>query len=428
VCVEREQACAQYGMVAVEDIPAGDVLFSVPRSVLLSPDTSSIGELLKKGQQELSGESDNGWVPLLVALLYEYNNPESLWRPYLDIVPDFSQLDLPMFWSSKEREELLTGTGVVESVNRDLAMMENDFNTKALPFMQKHSDVFGPQCQSLELYKKMVAFIMAYSFTEPRGPGAKQSGKDQGDAGKDEEEDGDDAGTSPPMMVPLADILNHVANNNASLNFDVDALRMVTTKDIKKGEEVYNTYGELANSHLLHMYGFAERYPLNHYDTVDIPMSVVAEVAEEIGDDPKLTAAKLLFLQEQDLLLEEGAFVVGREGVLTDDEMQGVLKVLAMSASEFEEHAEKEGWSDADSDTSDGNSLTFDKLPKLPEQWRKILSSCAEVCLERLAGDEQKDCVAMETETSKMPARERYSLYVRHGQRQLLRQLIAACR
>ena len=35
-----------------------------------------------------------------------------------------------------------------------------------------------------------------------------------------------------------------------------------------QGEEVFNTYGELANWHLLHMYGFAERYPSNHWDTV----------------------------------------------------------------------------------------------------------------------------------------------------------------
>ena len=31
---------------------------------------------------------------------------------------------------------------------------------------------------------------------------------------------------------------------------------------------MFNTYGELANKHLLHMYGFAEPYPQNHYDTV----------------------------------------------------------------------------------------------------------------------------------------------------------------
>ena len=49
------------------------------------------------GEAEIGG--DNSWVPLLLTLLYEYNSAESPWRAYLDIVPDFAELDLPMFWS-----------------------------------------------------------------------------------------------------------------------------------------------------------------------------------------------------------------------------------------------------------------------------------------------------------------------------------------
>jgi len=35
-----------------------------------------------------------------------------------------------------------------------------------------------------------------------------------------------------------------------------------------QGDEVFNTYGELANWQLLHMYGFAEPSSNNHYDAV----------------------------------------------------------------------------------------------------------------------------------------------------------------
>lgn len=34
-----------------------------------------------------------------------------------------------------------------------------------------------------------------------------------------EEEDEDENGPNPPMMVPVADILNHVANHNANLEY-----------------------------------------------------------------------------------------------------------------------------------------------------------------------------------------------------------------
>lgn len=72
---------------------------------------------------------------------------------------------------------------------------------------------------------KMVAFVMAYSFTEP--------GNEEDD---DSDEDGDVSITRAkmPMMVPMADILNHVAHNNAHLDFGKESLKMVATKSIKK--------------------------------------------------------------------------------------------------------------------------------------------------------------------------------------------------
>ena len=59
----------------------------------------------------------------------------------------------------------------------------------------------------------MVAFVMAYSFTEPC----------------DDEDNDDDINqqVSPPVMVPMADVLNHIAKNNAHLNFRKEVLTMV---------------------------------------------------------------------------------------------------------------------------------------------------------------------------------------------------------
>ena len=78
----------------------------------------------------------------------------------------------------------------------------------------------------------MVAFVMAYSFTEP----TKEPRKTVTDTDEDSDEDDDEIEEimSPPMMVPMADILNHVAKNNARLTFETDALKMVTVTDIKK--------------------------------------------------------------------------------------------------------------------------------------------------------------------------------------------------
>ena len=75
----------------------------------------------------------------------------------------------------------------------------------------------------LKFYKKMVAFVMAYSFTESKNTESQED---------DISEGGDDK--SGPMMVPMADILNHVADNNAHLSFEEDSLKIVATKPIKK--------------------------------------------------------------------------------------------------------------------------------------------------------------------------------------------------
>ncbi len=54
---------------------------------------------------------------------------------------------------------------------------------------------------------------------------------------------------------------------------------MVSVQHIEKGEEVFNTYGQMANWQLLHMYGFAEPFPTNSNDTADIQMSSVYKAA-----------------------------------------------------------------------------------------------------------------------------------------------------
>lgn len=132
-------------------------------------------------------------------------------------------------------------------------------------------------------------------------------------------------------MVPMADMLNHVSNHNANLEFTLvrtnyhfsvndislanwcswwrwstlkvwwqytcnltsphplmhyvpqDSLKMVCVRPICKGEEVFNTYGQMANWQLLHMYGFTEPHPSNSNDTADIPISSLYKVVAQ-GD------------------------------------------------------------------------------------------------------------------------------------------------
>ena len=79
-----------------------------------------------------------------------------------------------------------------------------------------------------EYFKKMVAFVMAYSFTEPAAACPESC------CGDSDDENGEATSMMPPMMVPMADMLNHVTDNNAKLTFGETALKMVTTRPIKR--------------------------------------------------------------------------------------------------------------------------------------------------------------------------------------------------
>lgn len=95
---------------------------------------------------------------------------------------------------------MLQGTGVPEAVEKDLANIRSEYYSIVLPFMEAHPDLFSPRVRSLELYHQLVALVMAYSFQEPL-------------------EEEDEKEPNSPLMVPAADILNHLANHNANLEY-----------------------------------------------------------------------------------------------------------------------------------------------------------------------------------------------------------------
>jgi len=57
---------------------------------------------------------------------------------------------------------LLRGTGIPEAVEKDLANIHLEYSSIVLPFMESHPAIFDPKLHTLELYKQLVAFVMAY--------------------------------------------------------------------------------------------------------------------------------------------------------------------------------------------------------------------------------------------------------------------------
>uniref|UniRef100_A0A8C4PXS3 SET domain containing 6, protein lysine methyltransferase n=1 Tax=Eptatretus burgeri TaxID=7764 RepID=A0A8C4PXS3_EPTBU len=328
-------------MLAVKPIASGEVLFVVPRPAVLSHSNTDIHQLLTT--ESLSLRSRSRWVPLLLTLMYESSHLDSPWAPYIALWPNFVQADLPMFWPRDERRELLRGTGVVQATAQDLQNIRKEFRTVVAPFLSRHTDLFEPERSNLELYMRLVAFVMAYSFQESRG-GKKRN---------------------PPVMVPMADMLNHTTNHNAQLEFSQDVLKMVAVRAIADGEEVFNTYGQLANSQLLHMYGFTEPGSTNPNDTARVPWITLLRSALH-GQGPK--ERKLLRrkwrLLSQLTAVDEG-IMVGWHGVHSAGKLEQVLKVLSMPKAQFgvqnagKELGNTQGALEASADVEAGTEANF---------------------------------------------------------------------
>jgi SET domain-containing protein 6 len=86
-----------------------EILFEIPRSIILSPKTSSLKDEMSTEEYQKLYEI-NHWFPLILCMMYESQKEDSLWKPNFDILP--KQFQTPMFWTDEELSEL-EGTSVL---------------------------------------------------------------------------------------------------------------------------------------------------------------------------------------------------------------------------------------------------------------------------------------------------------------------------
>jgi N-lysine methyltransferase SETD6 len=155
------------------------------------------------------------------------------------------QLDSLVFWSDAELAELQAST-VVNKIGK--AGAEDMFSKHIVPLGLEGCD--GDMCH------RVASIIMAYAFDIPEDVASKEEdGNTEG--GEDDlvSDEGDEK--TVLSMIPLADMLNADADrNNARLCCDNEELEMRTIKPIRKGEEIFNDYGQLPRSDLLRRYGY----------------------------------------------------------------------------------------------------------------------------------------------------------------------------
>jgi N-lysine methyltransferase SETD6 len=210
-------------LVAKSDIHADEVLFTIPRSAILSVQTSELArrlpQVFEDPDEPASADEESNddavkpqkvldpWASLILVMIYEHLQPQSNWKKYLDVLPE--HFDTPMFWSEREMSEL-QASSMTAKVGKDEADIM--FSTKVIPIMREHSDLFAGAAamsddDALQLAHRMGSTIMSYAFDLEN----EDENENEEDGWVEDREDKTLLG-----MVPMADILNADAEFNVS--------------------------------------------------------------------------------------------------------------------------------------------------------------------------------------------------------------------
>jgi SET domain-containing protein 6 len=350
-------------------------------------------------------------------MIYEYiQGDASQWKPYLDVLP--SVFDTPMFWSPAELSEL-QASALVAKVGKEEA--DRMIKSKILSVIRAHDHVFFPpgsqkldDAQLLELAHRMGSTIMAYAFDLE---------KDDANDEADEEDEWveDREGKTMLGMVPMADILNADAEFNAHINHGEDALTATALRTIRAGEEVLNYYGPLPNGELLRRYGYVTPKHSQH-DVVELPWELVeTELRQRVGNHmmpADWEEAKRLGQSDEEF---EESFVLERSSddpdsagqLVTDAVFAGLPDELGEQFKTFLKAIKKVGnvelAAQALSDKDTRKDLYLQAvLGALQARERQYLTSLE---------DDERLMNACE-----LTGRQRMALWVRRGEKQLLRE------
>ncbi|KAI9768437.1 MAG: hypothetical protein M1840_004846 [Geoglossum simile] len=273
------------GVFAIDDIAEDEVLFTIPRSAVLTTENSDLKFKMLSGdstKDKVQAAFESPWLGLIVTMIYEFlRGAESRWKPYFDVLPDeFNSL---MFWSEEELEELM-GSAVLGKIGREIT--DAGFRGSLTPIIKDFPELFRSTAglESLlsddaiiALAHRMGSTIMAYGFDLEKVTGEENEGENEGD---DEGfvSDNEDV-TMPKGMVPLADMLNADADRNNARLFQTElGLEMRSTKPVRKGEELFNDYGPLPRSDLLRRYGYiTDNYA--QFDVVELDFQKIVDIA-----------------------------------------------------------------------------------------------------------------------------------------------------
>ncbi|KAJ4843304.1 hypothetical protein Tsubulata_046567 [Turnera subulata] len=250
------------GLLAQRNISRNEVILEIPKKIWINQDAvaaSGIGNVCGGLKP---------WMSLAIFLIREKLNPESTWRPYLDVLPQTT--DSTLYWwvalvrflvgfQCRSEEELaeLQGTQLLSTTLGLKQYLQREFVKVEEEVLVPHKQLF-PSPITLEDFYWAYGILRSRTFSRLRGENL--------------------------VLIPLADLINHSPDITTEDNvyeikgaglFSRDQLFSLRSPiSVKAGDQVLIQYDlNKSNAELALDYGFIETTPKRNMYTLTLQIS-----------------------------------------------------------------------------------------------------------------------------------------------------------
>ncbi|XP_055680235.1 actin-histidine N-methyltransferase [Lutzomyia longipalpis] len=246
------------GLEATKDQEEGAIFIRIPKKMLMGLDNVNTAIAPMMSEMPMIQSMSN--IKLAFWLLVEKLNPNSSWKPYLDILPE--KYSTVMNFSVNEMQEL-KGSSAMPGV---LAQCKNIARQYA--FIRKYidnikEDAFDATLLTLKERFSFDLYCWAVSTVMTRQNLVPMDFTDKGETQTQ----------MSPTLIPLWDMANHAQGSITTVyNPETECIESSLLRKCQRGEQIFIFYGPRSNADFLMHNGFV--YAKNEHDTVPIRLGL----------------------------------------------------------------------------------------------------------------------------------------------------------
>ncbi|UXI17004.1 Galactosylgalactosylxylosylprotein 3-beta-glucuronosyltransferase 3 [Sarcoptes scabiei] len=219
-----------YGLYSQSDLQENNVIFEVNRKLFMSNETAAQDSKLDRFTQDVIFKHMPNLI-LTFHLISEMNKTNSFWAPYIKTLPNNYSTILYM---TQEDLVQLKGSSLLDEVVKIKRNVARQYAYFWMKISNEHIKFFGNF--TYDIYRWAVSTVMTRQNSIP----CKS-----------------DKNKTTFALIPLWDLCNH-KEGKMTTDFDTikDSLIFYAMKDYKKGDEIFNCYGNRSNSDFFLHNGF----------------------------------------------------------------------------------------------------------------------------------------------------------------------------